>query len=90
MKSMDEIIVKNYSSVLLHEAAAYFTDAEIREVADFEDVGEYGLALQTFVDIVLEEGKHIPMSSLSIIEKLASIMNITEDIDLVSLWKAAN
>ena len=37
-----------------------FSGDEKREVSEFADAEEYGLALETFVDIIFEENKNLP------------------------------
>jgi hypothetical protein len=53
-----------------------FTDSERNEVQEFIDVGEYGLALETLVDIVLEENKQIPGKVLMLVDELADVMKL--------------
>jgi hypothetical protein len=48
--------------------------SEAQEVRDFVDVGEYGLALETLVDIVTEEEKSISAEALRLIIELADSM----------------
>jgi hypothetical protein len=56
-----------------------FTESEETEVKDFINVGEYGLALDTLVDIVNEENKQISKSALSLIYKLAILMELDKN-----------
>jgi len=53
-----------------------FSDAEIAEVRQFVDVGEYGLALETAVDIVAEEGKISTTEIAEYVRKLANAMSL--------------
>lgn len=52
------------------------SESEILEVQSFVDVGEYGLALETLVDICLEENKRVSDNVLTQIEQLAVKMAI--------------
>lgn len=52
-----------------------FSNDEIREVWDFVDAGEYGLALETMVDIFSEEGKKADASIVAIVRSLAVALN---------------
>lgn len=67
-----------------------FTTGELKEVRDFIEASEYGLALQTFVDIVNEEDKRIPRRAATIVEELAAVMEISGEIDLESVRRAAD
>jgi hypothetical protein len=53
-----------------------FVASERKEIIEFIDVGEYGLALDTLVDIVDEENKKIPNEALILIKELAIAMQI--------------
>lgn len=78
------MINQNYNEIenllldLLNLVARIFSKNEIQEVQDFIDVGEYGLALETFVDIICEEQKQTSKNTLDLIYKLARIMAIDE------------
>ena len=50
------------------------------EVQEFIDVGEYGLALDTLVDIVDEEGKQVPLEVLSLVCELAEVMLLDKSV----------
>lgn len=65
---------------LLGLLLAVFTDSEKSEVQDFVDVGEYGLALETLVDIVTEENKQIPGGALSLVCELAEVMQLDKKV----------
>lgn len=79
---------RNYDSIeraftdLLDSVSTDFSDEELKEIRDFLDVTEYGLALQTFVDIVVDEQKHIPHRAATICEELARLMEFTDEVDL--------
>lgn len=53
-----------------------FSEAEKDEVREFIDVGEYGLALETLVDIVSEENKLISHEALLLIYRVIDAMNL--------------
>jgi len=55
-----------------------FQAAEIAEIQDFIDVGEYGVALETCVSIVEEENKFISRNTFSLITKSAQLMHMDE------------
>lgn len=57
-----------------------FTDSEKKEIQEFIDAGEYGLALETLVDIVNEEDKQISIESLKLIYELAEVMQLDESV----------
>ncbi len=54
-----------------------FSASEIAEVREFIDAGEYGLALETTVDIFVEERKVAPQEIAVMIENLANAMQLT-------------
>lgn len=55
-----------------------FDESEVSEVQDFIDAGEYGLALETLVDIIFEENKRVPNEILIISKKVAQKMGLDE------------
>lgn len=57
-----------------------FSDSESSEVQDFIDVGEYGLALDTLIDIVDEESKVISREALDLIKQLATVLGMNTDV----------
>ncbi|MFT7879339.1 MAG: MafI family immunity protein [Sulfurimonas sp.] len=63
---------------LLNLLTDIFNEDEIQEVKEFIDVGEYGLALDTLIDIIVEEKKQVSENVLEIIYKLARIMSLDE------------
>ena len=73
---------------LLDVVSAELSEGELREIRDFLDVTEFGLALQTFVDIVIEEHKHLPHRAATVCEELARLMNFTEKVDLQAVRDA--
>ncbi|MBD8514276.1 MafI family immunity protein [Photobacterium sp. WH77] len=76
MTTHDYQFVENLLLRLLSLLLEIFTDSEKGEVQDFIDVGEYGLALDTLVDIVIEENKQIPGESLALVYELADVMQL--------------
>ena len=71
--------VENMLLELLASVEQTFNREELRELQDFIDAGEYGLALETFSDIVVEENKKIARADLDLIEELAAIMAIDQE-----------
>lgn len=59
---------------LLTLLTSVFTNSEKAEVQEFIDVGEYGLALETLIDIVIEEEKIISREASNLVYKLADKM----------------
>ena len=74
MSNFDEIELQ--FSRLLIAAAHVLSDAELAEVRRFVDVGEYGLALETTVDIYFEEKKTATTEIVSLVERLAAAMSM--------------
>lgn len=62
---------------LLNSLATVFRHSEIHEVQEFIDAGEYGLALETLMDIIHEEDKQIPLEAYKIISELAGMMEFS-------------
>lgn len=65
---------------LLRLMLGILADSERNEVQDFIDAGEYGLALETLVDIVIEENKRIPGQSLTLVYELADAMQLDKKV----------
>jgi hypothetical protein len=57
------------------------TASEASAVTDFLGVGEYGLALMTLADIIVEEGKQIPAEEYESIMELARQMRMHGEIN---------
>lgn len=74
MTATDFVKVENLLLKLLASVEQAFNQEELKEAQDFIDAGEYGLALETFSDIVVEENKKIAGADLDLIEELAAIM----------------
>ncbi|MDX5631118.1 MULTISPECIES: MafI family immunity protein [unclassified Brenneria] len=68
-------IEKNFSELII-SLSKVFTSEEINEITEFIGYGEYGLALDTVIDIITEENKEISHDNLSIIVKLSNIMGL--------------
>ena len=58
---------------------------ESREVSHFLDVGEYGLALQTLTDLLIEERKNISRGTYNDVVGVAKRMDIEREIALEDL-----
>lgn len=65
---------------LIGMLAGVCTDSEVNEVRYFVDAGEYGVALETLVDIVNEEDKQISSESLNLICELAREMQFDKSV----------
>ena len=78
MSAFDEIEL--LFGKLLLEVNAILSESELTEIRSFIDVGEYGLALQTAVDIFLEEGKTLTSKVISLMVQLATAMSMESEI----------
>ncbi|HET7832820.1 MAG TPA: MafI family immunity protein [Gallionella sp.] len=56
-----------------------FTESEISFIQEFVSAGEYGLALETIVAIVVEGDKKISDEALGLIFKLVDAMKFDKD-----------
>ncbi len=72
---IEELLLRLLSLLL-----GVFSDSENHEVQVFIDAGEYGLALETLVDIVIEEDKKISSESFALVRKLASVMQLDKKV----------
>lgn len=85
--------IEKYSEIkdgllfLLSDSSGVLNDKETKEILHFMDVNEYGLALETFVDILIDEKKFISNQSYKKVEELASMMCATDDLDINLLQK---
>ena len=61
---------------LLDALRVVFGQSEREEVEEFIDAGEYGIALETLVDIVCEEDKAIGADAVEIVRDVAVIMGL--------------
>jgi hypothetical protein len=82
MSDFDEI--EALFAKLLITAGNVLSEFELDEIRAFIDVGEYGLALETTVDIFVEEGKTVSDEVVSLIEQLAAVM-LMEPVHLILL-----
>lgn len=73
MSKFDEIELL-LSSLL--SAASVLSRSERAEIQKFIDLGEYGLALETTVDIYSEERKVASAEVVMLVERLAEAMSI--------------
>jgi|SaaInlStandDraft_7_1057024.scaffolds.fasta_scaffold53854_2 hypothetical protein len=71
-------IIKLFSK-LLNSVGKEFSEHEIIEVEDFINVEEYGLALETLIDILIEERKDVTQQSIDIIKNLTVKMAMDGD-----------
>lgn len=76
IKMSDFAIVESLFSRLLSALNGVFSVSEIAEVSEFVDVGEYGLALDTAVDIFVEEGKVAEDELIVLVQSLATAMEL--------------
>lgn len=72
--------IENLLLRLLGLLLGIFTESEKGEVQDFIDASEYGLALETLVDIVIEENKQISGESLALVCELADAMQLNKTV----------
>lgn len=85
MSDFDEI--EALFAKLLAAAGHVLSKSELAEIRSFIDVGEYGLALETAVDIFVEEGKAAPPNVVSFIEQLAAAMSMEAKLLIERLLK---
>lgn len=72
MSDFDEI--EMLFAKLLVTVGHILSESELAEIRSFIDVGEYGVALETAVDIFVEERKPASREAVSLIEHLATKM----------------
>ncbi len=80
MSTYDYQYIEELLLRLLSNLLGIFTDSEKNEVQDFIDVGEYGLALETLIDIIVEENKQISGESLELACDLAEVMQFNKKV----------
>lgn len=73
----DYDIIQNLFKDLIRQSEAIFSKDEIREVSEFVEVGEYGLALETYRDLAIEESKTLSVSAFAVLIDLAEKMKLT-------------
>jgi hypothetical protein len=69
-------IIEVWFSELLTAAAPVLSNSEREEIQRFIDVGEYGLALETAVDIYADERKLASTAVIALVERLAEAMEL--------------
>ena len=69
-----EVEVKLFE--LVNMLKIYFTQPELDEVIEFIKYGEYGLALNTVIDIIIEENKKISNDIFNVMIELSDIMDL--------------
>lgn len=70
-------IVESLFGRLLLALNGVFSVSEIAEASEFVDVGEYGLALDTAVDIFVEEKKVAEDDVIVLVQSLAVAMELS-------------
>ena len=78
--SVDFKYIESLLLQLLTSLTTTFTESELKEVQEFIDVGEYGLSLETLVDIINEENKKIPVASAKLVEELENTMLLDKEV----------
>ena len=76
----DFTIVEQKFNSLLQAASTQLNSSELGEVRDFIRVGEYGLALETFIDIVVEERKQISSEIFDRCREIAEEMRMPVEV----------
>ncbi|TXT29793.1 MAG: hypothetical protein FD131_2259 [Rhodocyclaceae bacterium] len=69
-------VIESLFSELAIAAGSELSESERAEIQSFIDVGEYGVALETAVDIYAEEKKIPSAEVVTLIEKLALEMSM--------------
>lgn len=77
IKMSDFATIESLFSQLLPALRDVFSASEIAEVSEFVEVGEYGVAFDTAVDIFVEEGKVATDNVITLAEELAAAMELT-------------
>jgi len=65
---------------LLNSSTASFTEEQKVDIREYIDVGEYGLALETFVDIVEEDKKEISKLDKEAIDELIKLFSFEDGV----------
>ena len=71
---------ERFLGAILGDLSGVLSAAERAEVAQFIDVGEYGVALETLAALLVEERKSIPLPIFERIVALAESMGLRETI----------
>lgn len=72
-------LIESLFARLLSSLVGIFSESEIKEVQDFLGAGEYGLALDTVVDIYTEENKKADPAVISLVGDLATMMKLDQE-----------
>lgn len=78
MNTKHQEIEINFSE-LMNLLRVWFTSSGLDEVFEFIKYNEYGLALDTIIDIIIEENKNINYDTFYLIMKLSDIMELDSD-----------
>jgi hypothetical protein len=65
--------------LLISSPSGWLTQDELKEVGDFIEAGEYGVALETLCSILTEELKEVPQEKYQQIMELGQAMGIEEE-----------
>jgi len=76
---------ERFLDALLADLSSTLSSTERAEVVEFIDVGEYGIALETLVALIVEEHKQISLPIFQRIIALAESMGLRETIPIVAL-----
>jgi hypothetical protein len=76
MKTAKYAHIEKLLTQLLDSVDGEFTEIESSEVQEFIDAREYGLALETLVDIIIEENKVVEDSTKRLVSRLAEAMGL--------------
>lgn len=68
--------IESTLDLLLMALSDSFSESESIEVQEFIDAGEYGIALETLINIIEEESKSIPKEALSLAKKAGECMDV--------------
>ena len=74
----DYDLIENLFANLIRLSDGIFREEEVKEVNEFIDAGEYGLALQTYRDIAIEESKIITGEAFAVVHQLAEAMKLRD------------
>lgn len=75
---------------LIVQAPSSLTEDERERVRHFKEHREYAIALEVFVDIVIDGQRSLSTECLETVEELAAIMKITDEIDFEQLRRLAH
>lgn len=79
-----QAIETNFSQLMM-DLEQCFSPSEIYEVVDFIENNEFGLALNTVIDIIVEENKFINNDVLKLITGLSDAMELDSEIIISKL-----